>query len=227
MKSSKAPLEKKRPLLLAAGLMFALSVTLVSFEWRTPYVLPIIDTGISSGDDETVWIPITLQEPTAKVEKPALPKADPIPQPVEITEKPVTEEGKEEPKLTNEMIVENPNIGIRTPDKEVVEPVVVEWAPVMPEYCTGEEDMMKFLGENLTYPRIPLDNGVSGVVIVEFVVDKNGNARDAKVVRSVDPWLDAEALRVAKMLECFHPGMQGGQKLNVYLRLPIRFSLAP
>jgi protein TonB len=95
----------------------------------------------------------------------------------------------------------------------------------MPLYCGGEAAMFKFLGSELKYPEIPRSNGVTGVVYVEFVVGKDGKLRDAKVLRPVDPWLDKEALRVAKMLDCFTPGKQAGRNVDVYFRLPIRFTL--
>ena len=95
----------------------------------------------------------------------------------------------------------------------------------MPEYCGGEKALFDFLHKELKYPDVPRQNGVSGVVYVRFVVGKSGKLRDAEVVRTVDPWLDAEALRVAKMLDCFTPGRQAGQNVDVYFVLPIRFAL--
>jgi len=94
------------------------------------------------------------------------------------------------------------------------------------EYCGGELALQKFLIENLEYPEIPRTNGVSGVVHIQFVVGKNGKVRDARVMRPLDPWLDGEALRVAKLLDCFTPAMQGGLPVDVYFNLPIRFVLS-
>jgi protein TonB len=59
------------------------------------------------------------------------------------------------------------------------------------------------------------------------VVGKDGHLRDAEVLRAIDPWLDAEALRVAKLLDCFTPGKQAGKNVNVYFVLPVSFVLGP
>jgi protein TonB len=85
--------------------------------------------------------------------------------------------------------------------------------------------MLAFLQKELRYPDIPRSNGVSGTVHIQFVVGKDGKARDAKVLRPVDPWLDAEALRVARLLDCFVPGKQAGRAVDVYFILPVKFRL--
>ena len=94
------------------------------------------------------------------------------------------------------------------------------------KFCSGETDMFEFLSKELKYPEIPRLNGESGLVQVQFVVTKDGKVRDAKVLRPVNPWLDAEALRVAKLLDCFAPAMDNGKTVEAYFVLPIRFSLA-
>jgi protein TonB len=99
--------------------------------------------------------------------------------------------------------------------------------PTQPaKFCSGETDMFQFLSRELKYPEIPRVNGESGLVQVQFVVTKDGKVRDAKVLRPVNPWLDAEALRVAKLLDCFAPAMDEGKAVDAYFVLPIRFSLA-
>jgi len=96
----------------------------------------------------------------------------------------------------------------------------------MPEYCAGENAMFEFLSKELKYPEIARVNGETGLVQIQFVVNKDGTIRDAKVLRPVNPWLDAEALRVAKMLTCFAPGVQKGSIVESFYVLPIRFSLS-
>jgi protein TonB len=95
-----------------------------------------------------------------------------------------------------------------------------------PEYCGGEKAMFEFLSRELEYPEIARVNGESGLVQIQFVVNKDGKIRDAKVLRPVNPWLDAEALRVAKMLDCFTPGIQDGSIVESFYVLPVRFALS-
>lgn len=224
MKNPNAPLEKKRPLLFMAGLLIALSVTLVSFEWRTPYDVIIKSDPGTLYSDEPIWIPITLPEPKRTLEKPELPKSKPLTDELIITDKkPLEPEVEPKPNFVEPKLP----IGPKVPEKDVEDQDLKIWKlpSVMPEYCKGEAAMFKFLGEELKYPEIPRVNGVSGVVYVQFVVSKDGKVRDAQVIRPIDPWLDAEALRVAKLLDCFEPGKQAGRNVDVYFILPVRFAL--
>lgn len=228
MKMLKAPLERKRPLLFAAGLMLALSLTLVSFEWRTAYKAPPVFHHEPTITDEVLWVlPIKLEEPEQKQEKPELPKQEKPSLQIDIVDDNSSTSDQNDPVLTLDDLPKLDGTFAMAPDPEVKDDVSKprDRVPVMPEYCGGESAMFKFLSEELEYPEIPRMNGVSGKVYVRFVVGADGKARDAKVVRSVDPWLDAEALRVAKMLTCFTPGMDGGEMVDVYFVLPIKFTL--
>ena len=98
---------------------------------------------------------------------------------------------------------------------------VFEMAEKMPEYPGGMSALMQFLADNLRYPKGAED--VSGRVVVQFVVDKDGSVRDPKIIRSVDPLLDAEALRVVSMLPKFTPGEIDNKPVAVEYALPISF----
>ncbi|MFT4594771.1 MAG: protein TonB [Bacteroidia bacterium] len=226
MRLSNALIEKRRPAFFAAGLLFALSLTLVSFEWRTPYVEPEVSEAGEIGDLPQ-GIVLTLEKPEEKVVRPEPPKIpEVITNQIDVVDNTAQ---TSDPSNTFEPYESPDLLGYGSEDDEgdVDDPNLypLDRAEILPEYCGGEAAMLKFLGENLTYPRIPLDNGMQGVVYVKFVVGKNGKLRDAKIVIPLDPWLDAEALRVAKMLDCFTPGMQSGHKVDVYFVLPVRFAI--
>lgn len=102
---------------------------------------------------------------------------------------------------------------------------VYETVEQMPEFPGGMEEMMKFLQRNIQYPANAAKNEVEGRVILQFVVEKDGQIGDVKVVRSVDPELDAEALRVVKSMPSFIPGRQDGKPVAVWYTLPISFKL--
>lgn len=95
----------------------------------------------------------------------------------------------------------------------------------MPEYPGGIQNLMKFLMENVKYPVSAQENKIQGRVFCQFVIDTDGTPTDIKVVRSVDPALDAEAMRVIGIMPKWKPGMQRGQKVRVQYTLPINFSL--
>ena len=95
----------------------------------------------------------------------------------------------------------------------------------MPEFPGGIQELMSFLSKNIKYPSIAQENGIQGRVIVQFVVEKDGTPTEFKVIRSVDPYLDAEALRVMKEMPKWKPGMQRGQVVRVKYTIPVTFRI--
>lgn len=94
----------------------------------------------------------------------------------------------------------------------------------MPRYPGGEAALMKFLMENINLESIPDDGyGIGTYVIVQFIVDWTGHVKDVKVVRSAGDELDAEAVRVVKLLPRFIPGRHNGQAVSVWYTLPVHF----
>lgn len=98
-------------------------------------------------------------------------------------------------------------------------------AEQMPEFPGGMKELLKFLQDNLKYPENAMKNNVQGRVIVQFVVEKDGTPTEFKVLRSVDPDLDAEALRVLQTMPKWKPGMQRGEVVRVKYTVPVSFKL--
>ena len=95
-----------------------------------------------------------------------------------------------------------------------------------PEYPGGTAGLIKFLGDNIQYPKNAQKNGVQGTVILQFVVEKDGSVSDVKVLRSVDTELDAEAVRVVSKITRFVPGYNKDHApLRVMYTLPVKFKL--
>lgn len=95
----------------------------------------------------------------------------------------------------------------------------------MPQFPGGQTALMKYLADNLRYPIRAQENGIQGIVHVQFAVDEEGRIPFAKVMKSVDKDLDAEALRVVKSMPQWIPGMQRGRKVKVLMNLPVVFRL--
>jgi len=89
----------------------------------------------------------------------------------------------------------------------------------------GNEALMKWLSKNLKYPASAQENGIQGRVLVQFVVNKDGSIVEPKVLRSVDPALDKEALRVVSTMPKWQPGKQRGKTVRVRFTLPVTFRL--
>jgi len=94
-----------------------------------------------------------------------------------------------------------------------------------PEYPGGDEARMKFLKENLIYPQETKEKKIAGRVFVSFVVEIDGSLTNFEVVRGVHPLLDAEALRVVKMMPNWVPGEQKGKAVRTQFQIPITFTL--
>lgn len=110
-------------------------------------------------------------------------------------------------------------------EAKVTEQTIFQVVEEMPEFPGGMGECMKWLGKNIKYPTIAQENGVQGRVIVQFVVTKEGNIEEPVVANGVDPYLDAEALRVIKAMPKWKPGKQRGKEVNVKYTLPIHFRL--
>ena len=95
----------------------------------------------------------------------------------------------------------------------------------MPQFPGGQEVMMKYLAANIKYPASAVKAKKQGRVIVTFIVQKDGSVTHAKIAKSVDPELDAEALRIVKGMPKWTPGTQNGKPVNVKYTLPVNFSL--
>ena len=114
---------------------------------------------------------------------------------------------------------------VETQESRAAEGEVFQVVEEMPEFPGGMAECMKWLGQNIKYPAEAKEKGVQGRVIVQMVVEKDGTITNAKVVRGVDPLLDAEALRVVNQSPKWKPGMQKGEAVRVKYTLPIMFKL--
>ena len=114
---------------------------------------------------------------------------------------------------------------VAAPTDGVAKDEVFMVAEQMPEYPGGMKELFKFLQDNVKYPESAMKKNVQGRVIVQFVVEKDGTPTEFNVVRSVDPDLDAEALRVMKTMSKWKPGLQRGEVVRVKYTVPVSFKL--
>ena len=127
----------------------------------------------------------------------------------------------EEIAVVEETIVEDADEVATEPLEEAL-PV----AEQMPEFPGGMGELMKYLGENIQYPSKAKDNQWEGVALCQFIVEKDGSIKDAKILQSSGyPLLDTEALRVILNMPKWTAGMQNGDSVRVQFALPISFKL--
>jgi protein TonB len=89
----------------------------------------------------------------------------------------------------------------------------------------GQAGLFQYLSNTIQYPVVAEENGVQGRVIVTFVVERDGSITDVKVVKSVDPSLDREAVRVVRSMPKWTPGKQKGDAVRVKYTMPVTFRL--
>ncbi len=136
---------------------------------------------------------------------------------------------KKEPKKKSkeeEPVVEIINIENVVVEESEKENDIFQVVENMPEFPGGLQECMKWLQMNLKYPAKAAENGVQGRVIVQFVVNTDGSIIDPIILRSVDPYLDKEAIRVVKAMPKWKPGTQRGKPVRVkYNTMPLQFRL--
>lgn len=113
----------------------------------------------------------------------------------------------------------NPNM---KPDKNGVYQIVEE----MPQYPGGEQALLKYVSDNITYPQEAKDKEIQGRVFVSFVIEKDGSVNELKVMRGIGGGCDEEAVRVIKGMPKWKPGKMKGEPVRVSYLMPINFKLA-
>jgi len=223
-KSDKANLNKKRVLYLEIGMLIAMGASLLAFEWQaTPKEDAKIEGPAEQAVEEEVVIATRPEEPPP-----------PPPEPPRITEflEIMDNDVKIDTHIDVNMDVDlNTEITVVefTPTEVIEEEEIVLFAIVeeKPTFMGEDADVgfRKWVNSKIQYPPIAAENGIFGRVYYEFAIDKSGNICDIKLLRGVDPLLDAEALRVLKMSPKWTPGKQRNKPVKVKYQFPFVFQL--
>lgn len=232
------------------ALSLFLAIALFTLAISMPVILKVI-SGVLPEEKEIKNVEVTTLEepPPLDEEEPPPPPAEPPPplkSTVQFTPPVIVEEVPEDPPPTQEEMKEV-DAGAQTVQGEeggvdlslletgkgneiVEEPKPVETFTIveqMPQFPGGDAELMKYIQKNIKYPPIAKENGITGTVYVQFVVDQNGEVVDIVVVRGAPSKdLDQEAMRVIKSLPKWTPGKQTGKPVRVQFTLPIKFVLS-
>lgn len=95
---------------------------------------------------------------------------------------------------------------------------------VLPKYPGGDNAMMAYISRNVKYPKEAVEAGDSGLVLISFIVEKDGTIRTLEVIKSISNALDNEALRVVRSMPRWEPGLHENKKVPVRFTLPVRFA---
>ena len=225
-KSRKANLEKSRVIFFEIGLVIALAVTLIAFEWTSSGKTEMnYETSENLTMDEEI-MPITRQQDIVKPPPPPKPEISEV---LNIVEDDIEidneffiadAEADQETEFEIRDFIDLPMV------EEEFEEEVFFIVEDMPKFNGKDnEEFRKFIGENLRYPEIAAYNGITGTVYIQFTINKNGQVTDVEVMRGVDPALDKEAIRVITSSPKWTPGKQRGKPVSVCFTFPIRFIL--
>ena len=220
-KSPKADLESKKIIFTQLGLILALALILLAFEWKS-YDKSVEGFGERIVEDvmEEI-IPITEQ----KVKPP------PPPPPKRVVQINIVEDDVE---VEDDLMIDAEADESTEMDEYIpieVDEEVLDEAPIftvvesMPEFPNGMKELYIYLGNNIKYPVMAKESGIQGKVYVTFVVEKNGSITDVKVLRGIGGGCDEEAIRVVAAMPKWKPGKQRGKPVRVQYNLPVRFTL--
>ncbi len=223
-KNEKVDLEKRKGVFFQLGLVITLSLILIGFEWTSSGLSENrFDTGEGDVIDEEI-IPVTRQE---KPEPKTLPKPPKVTEVLNIVEDDVT--------IENELILDDLEsdqdeevqiLDFDVADEEEEEAEIFYIVEDMPSFKgKGLEGFRNWVSKNLQYPEIAAENGISGTVYVQFVVEPSGLVNKVIIMRSVDPSLDKEAIRVVKSSPKWTAGKQRGKPVRVAFTFPLKFVL--
>ncbi|MDD3038433.1 energy transducer TonB [Bacteroides sp.] len=226
-KSPKADLEGKKSTWLLIGYVIVLAFMFVAFEWTKRDVKIDMTQAVTEVQFEEEIMPITETPPDPIAPPPA--EAPKVAELLEIVDdNSDVEESTDiltEDNLPTKPKAEVKYVPVQVVEEEPEEQTIFEVVEQMPEFPGGQAALMQYLGKNIKYPTIAQEQGTQGRVIVQFVVNKDGSIVDALVMRSVDPYLDKEALRVINTMPKWTPGKQRGKPVRVKYTVPVTFRL--
>lgn len=214
--------ERMRFVYFQLGLLISFSLTFLAFEWTTYYsVKKLPGTKVIDEVIETILPPVNpeVEKPIVKTEPTISKNVDVIIIVDKVPEKP-SEKQKEEP-------YEAPKFDEKWAPVEpiVIDPDPIDFPDEMPQFEGGESEMFKYLSKNMKYPKVDLQLERQGTVFVEFVVGKNGEITEVKILRGVSETIDAEAIRVIQSMPNWLPGKQKGRAVKVRYKMPLTFKI--
>ena len=225
-KTPKADLERNKVIFFELGLILALSFVLIAFEWTSTKLSSSEMLMAEDQKFEEEIIPITRQKQAQPQKPPEPPKVVEYFQIVDDDIELEHELTLEDTEIDQDTEIEFIEFEINSEAEEEEEAEIFVAVEEMPSFHgKGANSFLEWIGKNLLYPEIALENGIEGRVFVYFVVEPNGNVSNVRVLRAVDPALDAEAIRVVRASPKWYPGKQRGKPVRVGFTFPIKFKL--
>ena len=227
-KNPKADLEKRKGLYFEIGLVVILAACLCAFSLKSYDSDESAGNGGAAQDEEVEELDEIL-DTDMETPPPPPPPAPEEPElnmdQIEVVED--TKEIKQEIEIKEFEEVQNTQIAeVKIEeDKEEEEQQIFTVVENDPEFPGGMEALYKYLAENIKYPQLARDNGITGKVYVTFVVERDGSIANPRILRDIGGGCGAEAIRVVKAMPKWTPGKQRGKAVRVQFNLPVNFNL--
>lgn len=227
-KSPKYDLERKKGLFLEIGLVFALAVTLVAFEWKNYDKLEVSDVGGRTAMD----LPEEMVQITQQQNLPPPPAPPSTTTVINIVENDAkvdddfTIDAEADEATQVEAYVAPVQTAAPVVEESVEELEIFTVVEDQPNFPGGDEARILYLKDNIKYPQMARESGIQGTVYVTFVVERNGSVTDVKVLRGIGGGCDEEAIRVIQNMPKWNAGKQRGKPVRVQFNMPIKFTLA-
>lgn len=225
-KSDKANLEKTKTMYTLLGLVVALSIVILAFEWKS------YDKEVEA--EQLTQVVQEVEEMIIQTRQEEPPPPPEEPQQAETTEFEIVDDDQE---LENEFNIETfentgnaevfiPKVEVEEVEEEAEEETIFTVVEESASFPGGMQELYKYVGSNLVYPQQARETGTQGKVFITFVVEKDGSLTDVKVLRDIGSGCGEEAVRVVKSMPKWKPAKQRGKAVRMRFNLPISFTLA-
>ncbi|MDD3080145.1 MAG: energy transducer TonB [Paludibacter sp.] len=222
-KSPQANLENKKTISYLLGFIMVLSLVYIVLEWGKADIVKAVTKNEFLETAVYELPPITRQN-----------EVTPPPPPRQLSDTYIEVDNSENEssviELSSDPATDNSDVKISDVGsvsygneiEDNADSEIHDWAEIAPKF---NGDVNKYLSDNIRYPVIAIENQIEGRVICQFVVNKDGSITDLKVIRSIDPVLDKEAMRVLRNMPKWRPGIQNGKPVRVKFFIPVNFQL--
>lgn len=240
-KTNNAQLEDKRLTFFLIGLLIAFTLLFVGLQYqRGPQGEEDLTEDFEDlAQDLDMQMPPDQKDMVSAEAMSKAPASEAITQEVKPTEQQQVQKAPEKISTTTSKmvigdgsgVVEGADVKEAAPETAVdnaagqEQPIKFTVVQKIPEFPGGWSAFMQWLTKNLKYPRQAQQRKIQGMVVVSFIVNKDGTVSDVKVSTSVDPLLDREALRVMKMMPKWKPGMDHNKVCRTMVAVPVVFQL--
>lgn len=229
-KTRAADLEGKRLTAFLLGLVCVLALAFVALEYNSN-----VESDNSSTVDfddlmeEMEMMPINQEEEIVALEEPDASSANAdelkvVDTDVELS-LPEESASAENSGDANAADSEDANDKSNDADVLIANPLHFRVVEDLPQFPGGASELVKWLTKTLRYPAKAQKANIEGKVVVQFIVEKDGSISDIQIVKSADPLLDKEAMRVMKKMPAWKPGIQNDQPCRTMVSIPIIFHL--